>query len=205
MKVTLSELLVRRKELKARCDLFQKLAKQRIFEPNIQRRMVSDAQGIEQVDGIVPKTTREAVEVQADYYSKNWRLADQQIQQANHTTVMKVPVTVMKEFVTGEVLPTGEVEETLAALLSRRKTLQQKVVEAWNNIDLANFMTTISTRKKITEGIEDLVNQEKVAPHHLAAKQLFYVKNFRLCEAAISRVNAQTMLDVRDELFQDFE
>lgn len=96
MKVTLSELLVRRKELKFRCDLFQKLAKQRIFDPTIQRKMVSDVQGIEQVDGLIPKTTREAVEREADYYSKNWRLTDMAIQQANHTTVMKVPVTIMK-------------------------------------------------------------------------------------------------------------
>jgi len=203
--VTLSEMLVRRKEVKARTDLFQKLAKQNnIFDPKVQRRLVSDASGIEQIDAIVPRTTREAVEREADYYSRLWRELDGLIQQANHTTKVRVPASVLKEFVTGEQAPTGEIEETLAVLLSRRKMLQQKVLEVFGAIDLQQFVTQVSTRKKISEGIEDILNAEKVPAHMLVQKQLFYIEQFRVVEAAVSRTNANTTVDTKDELFEDF-
>lgn len=206
MKVTLSEVLVRRKELKARHDLFTKLTKQRnIFEPQVQRRVISDQQGIEQIDAVVPRTTREAVEREADYYSRLWRLTDGLIQQLNHTTNVAVPAFVMKEFVTDQETPKGEITETLAALLSRRKMLQQKVVEVFGTIDLAGFVTQVSTRKKMSEGIEDILNQDKVPAHALVRKQLFYLKAFKECEAAVARTNSKTEVDIKDELFQDFE
>jgi hypothetical protein len=205
MKVTLSELLVRRKELKARHDLFNKLTKQNnIFEPRVQRRVVSDQQGIEQIDAIIPKTTREAVEREADYYSRLWRLVDGLIQQLNHTTNVVVPAFVMKEFVTDQTPPEGDITETLAALLGRRKALQLKVTEVFNNIDLAGFVSQVSARKKMSEGIEDLLNQEKMPAHALVRKPLFYLKAFKECEAAVARTNAKTEVDIKDELFEDF-
>jgi hypothetical protein len=205
MKVTITEALVRRKELKMRTDMFTKIAAQNVFEPRIRRQLVSDAQGIEQVDGSIPKTTKEMVEREAAYYSKCWRLVDSAIQQANHTVKCDVPASVMQDFVTNAAVPEGDIEVTLAELLVQRKLLQEKVSEALLRVDLGAFMTTVSTRKTVAAGIEDLLAAEKVPAHTLVAKQLHYLTQLRLCEGLVTRANIETKLDIRDEVFQDYK
>jgi hypothetical protein len=206
MKKTISEVLLRRNELKRQTDLRAALEKQaNIFEPHVSRRLISEVSGMEQVEAVLPKCSKAQVERERDYYSHQWRLADQAVQQANHTTRMPIPASVMKDYVSDEEMPTGDVEETLAALLSRRKGLELKVTETVRNIDTLLFVEKVSARLKITDSLDTVVKNVEVLPaYKLLGKQLHYLKQLRLCETAIQRINSTTEIEVPESVFVDF-
>jgi len=206
MKKTISEVLLRRNELKRQTDLRAALEAQAIFEPRVQRRLISEVSGMEQVDASIPKTTKVAVERERDYYSHQWRLCDGAVQQANHTTKIGVLKSVMKDFVSDETDAFDtEVEETLASLLTRRKGLEQKVTETIRAVDLALFVEKVSTRLKITDSLDTVMKTVEVLPaYKLLAKQIWYLRQLRLCETAIQKTNSTVLIDVPESVFVDF-
>jgi len=169
----------------------------------VSRRLVSEVSGVEQVEAVIPKCSKAQVERERDYYSHQWRLSDQAVQQANHTVKISVPASVMKDFVSDEEMPSGNVEETLAALLSRRKGLELKVAETIRSIDTALFVEKVSVRLRITDPL-DTKSVEVLPAYRLLGKQLHYLKQLRLCETAIQRANSSTEIEVPESVFVDF-
>ena len=102
MKIKLATALLRRKELNNKLatmlsPLKDEGIKQRLFEVKATRRKVTD-----EVDDIllqVPKLSMEQVTAAYDWCSKNLRLVDAAIQQANWTTEIDVDASVMEDFV----------------------------------------------------------------------------------------------------------
>lgn len=209
MKKTLSEMLLRRTELKTVTSILQMVEGQKqLFDPKVMRRMISDQPGnqIEQVDLTIPKVAKEQIERERDYYSHMWRLCDSAVQQCNHTVKVAVPKSVMKDFVTGVEAETGTVEETLASLLTRRKMLEGKVKETVSRIDWDAFVEKKTARRSPAAGLDDLMGGvEKVPASTLLSKQLHYIKQLRLCEEAIHRCNNSTEVEVDDRVFIDFK
>lgn len=208
MKKTLSEMLLRRSELKTVTQLLQLVEGQKqLFDPKVTRRMISDQPGnqIEQVDLQLPKCEKAQVERERDYYSHMWRLCDSAVQQCNHTVKVSVPKSVMKDFVTSAEIEPGEVSETLASLLTRRKMLADKVKETIGRIDWAAFIEARTARRSPAAGLDDMLKVDKVPASDLLAKQLHYVRQLRLCEEAIHRANNDTQVEVDDRVFIDFK
>jgi hypothetical protein len=206
MKMTLSALLLRRKELKTQTDL-RNVIRERIssYDPQVTRRMVDPTNGIEEVNAVIPRYSREEIERECDFYSHQWRLADGAIQQANHTVKVTVAKSVMKDFVTGAVVSEDPVSETLASLLIRRKMLETKCSEVLARVDFADFSEKRTTRIKSFEGVGAIVDGvEKKPLYELLRKQLYYVRQLRLCEEAIQLTNSIVAIDVEDSVFTDF-
>jgi hypothetical protein len=206
MKTTLASLLLRRKELKTQTDL-RNIIRSHItsFDPQVSRRMVDPTNSIEEVNVVIPKFSQEEIERECDYYSHMWRLADGAIQQANHTTTVQVPKQVMKDFVTGGTNEDGEIPQTLAALLTRRKMLAEKQKEVLTKVDFSNFQARRTGRLRAmdapTELLKDVVKDPLYA---LIPKQLYYIRQLRRCEEAIQYTNAHTEIEVDDAVFADF-
>lgn len=96
MQVKLAEALLRRKELQIKLNTIKPFATANIFEQKVQRVKVSD--GIDEVVANVPKLTLSQVTHEIDYYSKQLRLVDAAIQQANWTSTIETDGDVMKDY-----------------------------------------------------------------------------------------------------------
>ncbi len=202
-KVTISELLVRRKELKTQESLRSQLDNPRFFQPRVTRKPAHE--GIDQVDGALPKLVKAQVQQERDWFSHQWRLSDNAIQHANHTLEIEVSASVMKDWVTDMEAPEGAVTETLASLLTRRKHLDQRVQETYHDIEFDKMFHKFSTRKKADEGLEDLTSDvETITASAALAQQVYYVTQLRLCEVAIHKANTETKVEVSESVFQDF-
>ena len=97
MKVKLAEALLRRKELNDKVAQLKTINVQGLFEVKASRKNVTE--NIDDVVVKVPKITMAQVAAGYDWYSKQLRLVDAAIQQANWVTEIEVGADVMKDFV----------------------------------------------------------------------------------------------------------
>jgi hypothetical protein len=98
MKVKLAEALLRRKELQGKVDVLKSIRDKDLFEVKATRRQVAD--GIDDVVAQVPKLTASQVTQEYDWHSRQLRLIDAAIQQANWTCDIDVHEESMSDFVT---------------------------------------------------------------------------------------------------------
>jgi hypothetical protein len=98
MKVKLAEALLRRKELQGKVDALRQIKEKDLFEVKVRRQPVSD--GIDEVIAQVPKITASQVTQEFDWHSRQLRLIDAAIQQANWTCEIDVHDESMGDFVT---------------------------------------------------------------------------------------------------------
>ena len=96
MKIKLAEALLRRKELQGKVDSLGGLKDAKIYEVIAERRSVSE--GLDDIVAKVPKLTAGQVTKEFDWHSRQLRLVDSAIQQANWTTEIEVGETVMADF-----------------------------------------------------------------------------------------------------------
>ena len=97
MKVKLAEALLRRKELNEKVDQLKQINKDNLFVTKAKRVKVTE--DIDDVIASVPKITLAQVAAGFDWYSKQLRLVDAAIQQANWVTEIEVGNDVMKDFI----------------------------------------------------------------------------------------------------------
>ena len=96
MKVKLAEALLRRKELQGKVDILKQIRDKDLFEVRAKRQPV--AEGIDDIVAQVPKLTASQVTSELDWHSRQLRLVDAAIQQANWTNEIEVNKTVMDDF-----------------------------------------------------------------------------------------------------------
>ena len=97
MKIKLAEALLRRKELNDKVAQLKTINMQNLFEVKASRKSVTE--NIDDIVMKVPKITIAQVAAGYDWYSKQLRLVDAAIQQANWVTEIEVGQDVMKDFV----------------------------------------------------------------------------------------------------------
>lgn len=93
----LAELLLRRKELNEKVAVLKNLKSANIFELKTERRKAHE--GFDDVIAQVPKLTASQVTAEYDWHARQLRLVDAAIQQANWSTEVEIPDSVMKDFV----------------------------------------------------------------------------------------------------------
>lgn len=96
MKVKLAEALLRRKELQGKVDVLKNIKEKDLFEVKARRQPVAD--GIDDVVAQVPKLTASQVTQEFDWHSRQLRLIDAAIQQANWTVEVEVHDESMGDF-----------------------------------------------------------------------------------------------------------
>lgn len=97
MNVKLAEALLRRKELQGKVDQLKQIKDKDLFEVKGTRKQV--AEGIDDIVLQVPKLLASQVTAEFDWYSRQLRLIDATIQQANWTTVLTCDDSVMNDYV----------------------------------------------------------------------------------------------------------
>lgn len=96
MKVKLAEALLRRKELQGKVDILRTIKDKDLFELKARRQQVAD--GIDDIIAQVPKLSVGQVTKEFDWHSRQLRLIDSAIQQANWTAEIDVNDETMKDF-----------------------------------------------------------------------------------------------------------
>ncbi len=96
MKVKLAEALLRRKELQGKVDVLKQIKDKDLYEIRATRKLV--AEGIDDIVAQVPKLTASQVTKEFDWHSRQLRLVDAAIQQANWTCEIEVANTTMEDF-----------------------------------------------------------------------------------------------------------
>ena len=96
MKVKLAEALLRRKELQGKVDVLKNIKEKDLFEVKAKRQPVAD--GIDDIVAQVPKLTASQVTQEFDWHSRQLRLIDAAIQQANWTVEITVHDESMGDF-----------------------------------------------------------------------------------------------------------
>ena len=97
MKVKLAEALLRRKELQGKVDILKQIKEKDLYEVKARRQQV--AEGIDDLVAQVPKITASQVTQEFDWHSRQLRLVDAAIQQANWTCEIEVHDESMGDFV----------------------------------------------------------------------------------------------------------
>ena len=100
MKIKLAEALLRRKELNEKVAQLKQINVQGLFEVKVKRQNVTE--NVDNITAQVPKIKLAQVTAGYDWYSKQLRLVDAAIQQANWVTEIAVGDDVMKDFVEPE-------------------------------------------------------------------------------------------------------
>jgi len=100
MKIKLAEALLRRKELNEKVAQLKQINVQNLFEVKVKRQSVTE--NVDNIQATVPKIKLAQVTAGYDWYSKQLRLVDAAIQQANWVTEIAVGDDVMKDFVEPE-------------------------------------------------------------------------------------------------------
>lgn len=95
-KIKLAEALLRRKELQMKVDQLKTLDARELFETRVKRQTVME--GVDDIVATVPKLTAQQVTHEYDWYARQLRLCDATIQQANWTTEIVIPDTVIGEY-----------------------------------------------------------------------------------------------------------
>lgn len=96
MKLKLAEALLRRKELDVKVKLLSAMKQPQFFETKVVRKNVTD--NIDDITATVPKLTASQVTAEFDFYSRQLRLVDAAIQQANWTTEIETQGDVMADY-----------------------------------------------------------------------------------------------------------
>lgn len=94
--ITLAEALLRRKELNNKVEVLKNIKANALFEVRVARKQISDT--IDDITAQVPKLNASQVTAEYDFYSRQLRLIDAVIQQANWNTKLEVGDT-MSEYV----------------------------------------------------------------------------------------------------------
>ncbi len=97
MKVKLAEALLRRKELQGKVDALKSIKDRDLFEVKAARKPVSDS--IDDIVAQVPKLTASQVTQEYDWHSRQLRLVDSAIQQANWNCEIELSPETMGDFV----------------------------------------------------------------------------------------------------------
>ena len=100
MKIKLAEALLRRKELNEKVAQLKQINVNGLFEVKVKRQSVTE--NVDNISATVPKIKLSQVTAGYDWYSKQLRLVDAAIQQANWVTEIAVGDDVMKDFVEPE-------------------------------------------------------------------------------------------------------
>ena len=95
-KIKLAEALLRRKELQGKVDILRTIKDKDLFEVKARRQQVAD--GIDDIIAQVPKLSVGQVTKEFDWHSRQLRLIDSAIQQANWTAEIDVNDETMKDF-----------------------------------------------------------------------------------------------------------
>ena len=96
MQIKLAEALLRRKELNDKVAQLKTINVERLFETKAVRRKVTD--DIDDIVAKIPKLKMAQVAAGYDYYSKQLRLVDAAIQQANWATDINVPENILTDY-----------------------------------------------------------------------------------------------------------
>lgn len=94
--VKLAEALLRRKELQGKVDVLKSIKDRDLFEVKAQRKQVTE--NLDDIIAQVPKLTASQVTAEFDWHSRQLRLIDAAIQQANWTTEISIDASVMSDF-----------------------------------------------------------------------------------------------------------
>ena len=97
MDIKLAEALLRRKELNEKLPILRHFKDNQVFyEVRGERKKVTE--GLDEIQANFPKMTASQVTAEYDFVSKQLRLIDAIIQQANWTTILSVDSMVMDSF-----------------------------------------------------------------------------------------------------------
>ena len=96
MQIKLAEALLRRKELQGKVDVLKQIKDKDLFEVKGKRVKVSDS--FDDIVAQVPKLEASQVTAEFDWHSRQLRLIDAAIQQANWTTEIEVSDVVMSDY-----------------------------------------------------------------------------------------------------------
>ncbi len=96
IKIKLAEALLRRKELDGKVKILSAIKASALFEVKCVRKQITD--NIDDITASVPKLTVSQVTAEYDFYSRQLRLVDAAIQQANWTTELDVDGSVMADY-----------------------------------------------------------------------------------------------------------
>lgn len=100
MQIKLAEALLRRKELNDKVAQLKTINVNGLFEVKVKRQSVTE--NVDNITATVPRLKLSQVAAGYDFYSKQLRLIDAAIQQANWVTEIEVGNDVMKDFVEPE-------------------------------------------------------------------------------------------------------
>ena len=203
--ISLTEALMRRKELKKQYDLRSSLQRPSYFAPQVERRLVDADNQIDEISGRLPRLNKKQVDQETDWYSQQLRIVDQHIQQANHTSSVTIEAMVMKNFITDEDVVEGTVTETLASLLTRRSFLFEKVQS--EGVAPRDLFVTFNDRCKTTDGLDKLTEDKKspITASKACEVSAYYARALRFCDTAIHQTNTATILEMPESVMQDFE
>lgn len=96
MTVKLAEALLRRKELQGRVDVLKQIQDKQLFEVKGKRVRVND--DLDDVVAQVPLLTASQVTAEFNWHSRQLRLVDAAIQQANWTTQVELSAESMGDY-----------------------------------------------------------------------------------------------------------
>lgn len=96
IKVKLADALLRRKELQQKIDVLKNVDAKALYELRVERIKVSDS--LDEVRAAVPKLTASQVTQEIDWHSRQLRLIDSAIQQANWTCEIEVAPSTMQQY-----------------------------------------------------------------------------------------------------------
>ena len=96
MKIKLAEALLRRKELANKIPAMTAIKQADIYQVKTTRKAAHE--GLDDVIAQVPKLTLSQVTAELDWHSRQLRLIDACIQQANWTVELEVDPTVMADY-----------------------------------------------------------------------------------------------------------
>ena len=95
--VKLAELLLRRKELDLKVKVLSNIKANALFEVKATRKQLTDS--LDDIVAQVPKLSASQVTAEFDWHSRQLRLCDAAIQQANWTTIVEVDASVMGDYI----------------------------------------------------------------------------------------------------------
>ena len=203
MQITLSSALLRRKDLNGRIVLISSIMGKAKFEPKVVRRPVHE--GIDNITAYLPKVSKDQMTKELNWHSSALREIDSRIQKSNWNTNVGVPAFAFKDYSDGvESDKEISTEKVLTDLLNRRKELEQRCSSACHIPD-ENLMEVKETRKKATEGVDDVLASVKtVTASDLLSEFFFYSKALATVDDQIHAANCSTMIDVEKSWMQGF-
>lgn len=208
MEMSLSDALLRRKELAAKVGVLKILQatlaqdeqsrRPQLTTPTIVRQPRHE--GVDEVTVSVPTIEKEQVDKELNWHSSRMRKVDRAVQKANANT----PVHLCASAVRGwdDDLPDDDVkvERALAELLDVRKSLNEAMGAA-SQIPGGKMVETKTAQKKATEGVQDMIDSVSKIPACELMKYFYTLQDqMRLVDSAIQATNNSTKVEVSDSL-----